>query len=106
MSTHADRVAELAAIQADELKRSGQIVCRYSTAQQRDQLRAAGRRAGRTLGRPVRTFDNPNPDPSTPGGTVIVVITDWGQHNPLEHRLSEARANNAIQRALTTPDPH
>jgi hypothetical protein len=103
MSTHADPIAQLAAIQANELKRSGQIVCRYHTDQQRDQLRAAGRRAGRTLNRPVRTFDHPHPVPGPPGGTVIVVIADWGEHNPLEHRLSQARANNAIERALTRP---
>jgi hypothetical protein len=91
-----DPQADLTTALADQLRRSGETRTRYHTDQERDLLRKAGRAAGRQLGRPVRTFDQPSEN----GGLVFVVITDWGQDNPLERQLHEVRANNLIDRAL------
>lgn len=83
----------LTAIVAEELRRYGQVKVSTPHQTQRDLIRSAGRRAGRQLNRPVRTFEH--------GQTVTVLITDWGQSNPLETRLQEAQANNRINRALS-----
>lgn len=77
---------------ADQLRRTGQASHTYTDADERDQLRAAGRHAGRILGRPVRTFARAK--------AVHIVLTDWGDHNPLEHQLTDIKAKKAIDRAM------
>lgn len=97
----------LATAIADQLRRTGEARTPYHSHHERDQLRRAGRRAGRTLDRRVRTFDVPaEPHPHCDRdqcGTVAVILPDWGT-NPLEARLTQSRANNAIDRALAAPD--
>ncbi|WP_329519884.1 hypothetical protein [Spirillospora sp. NBC_01491] len=99
---------ELTAATADQLKRTGEIRATYHSHHDRDRLRAAGRQAGRLIARPVRTFDipaTPTPRCSTEKcGTVVITVTNWGT-NPLEARLTESRANNAVDRALAS-DQH
>ncbi|MER6814509.1 hypothetical protein ABT299_34985 [Spirillospora sp. NPDC000708] len=94
---------DLAAVIADQLKRTGQTGTVYHSPDERDRLRAAGRQAGRMLNRPVRTFDTAARHPrcdTDQCGTVRVVLTDWGT-NPLERQLTQTRANKAIDRALS-----
>ncbi|CNF41097.1 Uncharacterised protein [Mycobacterium tuberculosis] len=96
---------DLAAVIAEQLRRSGQTSTVYHSPDERDRLRAAGRRAGRQLNRPVRTFDTAARHPRCDAdqcGTVLIALTDWGT-NPLERQLSETRANKAIDRALDGP---
>ncbi|TDC54316.1 hypothetical protein E1281_16400 [Actinomadura sp. KC345] len=94
---------DLPAVIADELRRSGQTRATYHSHDERDRLRAAGRQAGRSLDRPVRTFDTAARHPRCDAdqcGTVLIALTDWGSANPLEDRLARSRANNAVDRAL------
>lgn len=77
---------------ADQLRRAGQVSRAYHDDDERDQLRTEGRRAGRILGRPVRTFARPN--------AVHIVLTDWGDTNPLERQLTDIKANKAINGAV------
>ncbi|MFB4310475.1 hypothetical protein [Actinomadura sp. GTD37] len=96
---------DLAAVIAEQLRRSGQTRTVYHSPDERDRLRAAGRQAGRQLHRPVRTFDTAARHPRCDAdqcGTVLIAVTDWGT-NPLERQLSETRANKAIDRALDGP---
>lgn len=94
---------DLAAVIADQLKRSGETSTVYHSPDERNRLRAAGRQAGRLLNRPVRTFDTAARHPRCDAdqcGTVRIALTDWGT-NPLERQLTETRANKAIDRALS-----
>ncbi|MBO2459256.1 hypothetical protein [Actinomadura violacea] len=94
---------DLAAVIADQLKRSGETGTVYHSPDERERLRAAGRQAGRLLNRPIRTFDTAARHPRCDAdqcGTVLIALADWGT-NPLERQLSETRANKAIDRALS-----
>ncbi|TDC44907.1 hypothetical protein E1281_32200 [Actinomadura sp. KC345] len=96
---------DLAAVIAEQLRRSGQTSTVYHSSDERDRLRTAGRQAGRLLDRPVRTFDTTARHPRCDAdqcGTVLIAVTDWGT-NPLERQLSETRANKAIDHALDSP---
>lgn len=93
-----DPFAELTAAYVDQLRRTGQAVNHYCNADQRELLRRAGRAAGRQMGRPVRTVAAAEQDGEC--GKVVVILMDWGEANPLESRLSEARARNALDRAF------
>lgn len=76
---------------ADQLRRTGQVSRTYHTDTERDELRRTGRKAARILGRPLHT--------TARSGVLHMVLTDWGE-NPLERQLDDAKARNAIDRAL------
>ncbi|WP_157408050.1 hypothetical protein [Actinomadura atramentaria] len=73
-----------------ELRRAGSLSVPARDDAHAAALRQAGRAAGRKLGRPVITRAG--------RGVVHVALTDWPA-NELEARLSESRANNALDRA-------
>lgn len=90
-----DPVAELAAAWTTPLRRTGHVRVRFDTDEERDLYRRAGRRAGRLLSRPVRTF--------VTGDQVHVVLDDW-MENPLERQLEDPRTRKAIDAAFETRD--
>jgi hypothetical protein len=97
MPNDAASINQLADEYTVTLRRTGQHIHTYTTDDERDLYRRAGRRAGRQLHRPVRTFDT--------GNAVIIVLTDWGEHNPLEAALLQSRVNKMIESVMPNDPP-
>ncbi|GAA2442103.1 hypothetical protein GCM10010191_68020 [Actinomadura vinacea] len=85
------RVDELATEWSTPLRRTGHVRVRFATESQRDLYRRAGRKAGRILGRPVRTV--------VTGDQVHVMLDDW-MDNPLERQVEDPRTRKAIDAAF------
>jgi hypothetical protein len=81
------KITKLADTFTDTLRRTGGMRVAFATAHERDLYRRAGRRAGRTLKRPVRTMIS--------GNDVLIWLDDWGD-NPLERQLDHVRVRKAL----------
>lgn len=81
---------------ADALKRAGAVVIDCRDDAQRQEARAAGRQAGRIRGVRVRTL--------VAEGRVAVFEPDRSA-NPLQARLDERRANQALDEAFRRAGP-
>ncbi|MEW1837516.1 hypothetical protein AB0392_06115 [Nonomuraea angiospora] len=83
---------DLPLVIARALLDTGQFQRRFLSGTERDELRSAGRKAGRILGRPIRTtvvgkyMDH-----------VFVMLMDYGAE-PIEVVMSEARTRIAMDR--------
>jgi hypothetical protein len=89
MNDHDDttKITKLADTFTDTLRRNGGIRAAFGTAHERDLYRRAGRKAGRTLKRPVHTMIS--------GNDVLIWLDDWGE-NPLERQLEHVRVRKAL----------
>jgi hypothetical protein len=90
-----DGVAELAAGWITQLRRTGGVRVQFTTDDERDLYRRAGRKAGKMLERPVRTV--------VTGDQVHIVLDDW-MDNPLERQLEDSRTRKAIDSAFAEVD--
>src|SRR4051812_24090891 len=85
---------DLPLVIARSLLDTGQFMRRFLFEDERDEIRKAGRTAGRILGRPIRTavvgeqMDH-----------VIVLLMDYGAE-PIEEAMSEARSRIALERVF------
>ncbi len=95
--TEAEAIERQAHHIADELRRTGAVVLSGADEDERDQARAAGRRAGKIINRRIRTKILPD--------DRVAVWDHDRQDNPLHAYLDRQRANRVMDDAFKRRGP-